>query len=356
MAIHVPFNRPMNIEKFKVHTSLNRNVVLLRIFPSMRTETIAHFLKPPIEGVVLQCYGAGNVPNNRGDIMELLKAATQRGVIIISVTQCINGSVSGIYATGKALLDIGVIPGNDLTPEAALTKLSYVLSKQEWDLKVRRRKMETNLMGEMTILHFKAGAAKDLTNIDQDDEEHDLILAVAKQLNVKTSDEMEGIRQVLFPSIMCAATQTGQKERLEYMRTKFEANFSAADYDARTPLHIAASEGNLDLVEYLMKAGANVHVRDRSNDTPLLCAIKACHRDVVRSLVSCGAHLKVESTELAEELCYLARTGQKKKISCYKLAGADLNMVNLSGQTALHAATEVGQFKVQKLKFIFRIF
>ena len=82
-------------------------------------------------GVVLQCYGAGNVPNNRTDVMEHLKEATDRGVLILSVTQCINGSVtfscklatlnklnlllfrsvSGLYATGKALLDIGIIPG-----------------------------------------------------------------------------------------------------------------------------------------------------------------------------------------------------------------------------------------------------
>lgn len=78
----------------------------------MQTETVAHFLKPPIEGIILQCYGAGNFPNNRLDIMELFKEATERGVMIVSVTQCINGSVSGIYATGKALLDVGIIPGN----------------------------------------------------------------------------------------------------------------------------------------------------------------------------------------------------------------------------------------------------
>ena len=174
--------------------------------------------------------------------MEVLKKAIERGVIVLSVTQCINGSVSGTYATGKALLDIGIIPGNDLTPEAALTKLSYVLAKSDWDLSKKYKMMETNIVGEMTILQVKQGSvtSKSFASLyDQDDEEHDLILAVAKQLNVKTSDEMETIRDILFPSILCAAVHTGQTSRLEYLKTKFDADLAAADYDARTPLHIA---------------------------------------------------------------------------------------------------------------------
>ena len=209
--------------------------------------------------------------------------------------------------------------------------------------------METNLVGEMTVLNIKGSVSqnKNISNLyDQEDEEHDLILAVAEKLKVQTSEEMEGIRDVLFPSILCAAVHTGQAGRLEALKTKYGADLAAADYDARTPLHVAASEGNVNVTEYLMKSGAGVHLKDRNNDTPLLCAIKGCHRDVVRSLIACGAHLPMGSLELGEELCYLARVGQKKKLSCFKLAGADMNSVNLSRQTALHAAVETGQLKV----------
>lgn len=59
---HKAVHRPRTIDRFRVQIRLNRNVVLLRLFPSIRSETIRHFLQPPIEGVVLQCYGAGNIP------------------------------------------------------------------------------------------------------------------------------------------------------------------------------------------------------------------------------------------------------------------------------------------------------
>ena len=73
--------------------------------------------------------GKHKPPEFPSRLPSLLQAATSAGVLVVSCTQCSNGAVSGIYETGAALIDAGVIPGSDITPEAALTKLSWVKPK-----------------------------------------------------------------------------------------------------------------------------------------------------------------------------------------------------------------------------------
>ncbi|KAG8222019.1 hypothetical protein J437_LFUL002780, partial [Ladona fulva] len=92
-----------------------------------------------MQGVVLQSYGTGNIPSNRPELKEEIKSAIDRGVIVLNCLQCLRGTVSSTYATGKFLLDLGVIPGADMTPEAALAKLAYVLSKDEWNLDKKKK-------------------------------------------------------------------------------------------------------------------------------------------------------------------------------------------------------------------------
>lgn len=70
----------------------------------------------PIQGVVLETFGAGNAPQ-RSDVVEALKEACERGVVVVAISQCSKGSVSDAYETGRTLLQAGVIPGGDMTPE-----------------------------------------------------------------------------------------------------------------------------------------------------------------------------------------------------------------------------------------------
>lgn len=92
----------------------------LRLFPGITAETVRAFLIPPVQGVVLETFGAGNAPQ-RKDLLAALKEASDRGVVIVAISQCMKGSVSDAYEAGRALLDVGVIPGGDMTPEVSYT-------------------------------------------------------------------------------------------------------------------------------------------------------------------------------------------------------------------------------------------
>jgi 60kDa lysophospholipase len=82
----------------------------------MTVATVQAFLAPPIRGVVLETFGAGNAPQ-RSDLMSALKQACDSGIVVVAITQCMKGSVSDAYESGRSLQRMGVIPGGDMTPE-----------------------------------------------------------------------------------------------------------------------------------------------------------------------------------------------------------------------------------------------
>ena len=107
----------------------------------------------------------------------------------------------------------------------------------------------------------------------------DLIEQVAKSMNLSSGKEMSVLRKVLFPSLICSAIYIGDLDKLKVLKA-YDADFNAGDYDQRTPLHVAASEGSLAIVTWLLEQGARVHARDRNNDTPLMSAVNGGHEEV----------------------------------------------------------------------------
>ncbi|XP_057339164.1 L-asparaginase [Microplitis mediator] len=328
--------RPCALEKFYVHKTLNRNVGLLRIFPSITTDLVRAFVQPPIEGVVLQTYGAGNIPGNRDDILKIFRDATKRGVIIVNTTQCPKDGVTDLYEAGKVLFDAGVTLGYDMTPEAALTKLAYVLSKTEWDIVTKRRMMETNLRGEVTTHHcVKIQDRK----------------VIMRMLGLNSEAEIDKLGPIIFPALMIDAVINRDIEKIASLKDN-GVDVSQLNGDSRTVLHIACCEGDIKLVRALLEMGANVHIKDRFDRTPLTEAVENDHHEIIKLLRQCGAHLHESSLLIGQKLCNTAAFGNLKRLQSYGIAGADLSQPDVSGRTALHNAaihnkSEIARFLIE---------
>ena len=132
-----------------LHTSFDTNVAVLKLFPGIQPAVVRALLRTRgLKGVVLETFGAGNAPSDKWLYREL-KAAVDRGIIIVNKTQCNTGSVEmGLYAVSLNLMKAGVLSGYDITTEALLTKMMLILGEQPENA---RELIGRDICGEMTI-------------------------------------------------------------------------------------------------------------------------------------------------------------------------------------------------------------
>ncbi|MGO4614290.1 asparaginase [Nocardia sp. 2YAB30] len=142
---------PPRVPGTRRHSAATRLPVgLLTVFPGMHADLLAAAIRQYPGGIILECYGSGTLPLDGSETIEVIRNAARDGTPVVVITQCDSGSVDlERYLPGRALLDAGAISGGDMTREAALAKLAYLV-----DLGLSGRQlhrwMTTNLLGELS--------------------------------------------------------------------------------------------------------------------------------------------------------------------------------------------------------------
>lgn len=139
-----PTNSPLTVINIKPQP-----IGVVTLYPGISTQIFENILQQPVKALILLTFGVGNAPQDP-QLLQALKQADERGVVLVNLTQCFQGKVNmGGYATGNSLAKAGVISGMDMTVEAALAKLHYLLSINLTPEEIKKS-MQMNLIGELS--------------------------------------------------------------------------------------------------------------------------------------------------------------------------------------------------------------
>jgi L-asparaginase len=142
---------PQPEEKLLLHSHFNSNIGVLKMYPGISAEAVKAITLSGVDAIVLETFGSGNT-TTAAWFLSALHEAINKGKIIVDISQCQRGSVElGKYETSKGLQQMGVLSGFDMTFEATITKLMYLLGLGLPHFEIRRL-MEIPLRGELTHL------------------------------------------------------------------------------------------------------------------------------------------------------------------------------------------------------------
>jgi L-asparaginase len=153
-GVEIKYNTERNFKptsrELSLFTAFDNHVALLKIFPGFNAKVYRNLFDiNHVKGIIMETFGAGNAPSN-DEFRQLIVNYIENGGIILNITQCNSGSVQqGKYETSSFFDKIGVISGKDMTTEAALTKMMYLLGSESAKEAVQK-KLAVSLQGEMT--------------------------------------------------------------------------------------------------------------------------------------------------------------------------------------------------------------
>lgn len=134
----------------KVHKKLASDVAVLKLYPGISPKVVENILNADVRGIVMETFGAGNTTTDAW-FTDLLKGAIRDNKVILDISQCKVGTVElGRYETSKELKDMGIANGYDMTYEAAITKMMFLLGQYE-DPMIIKELLETDMRGELTV-------------------------------------------------------------------------------------------------------------------------------------------------------------------------------------------------------------